>query len=142
MVRSNDYVDKIGVSLKNVFKSFRDVLITTENTDIDKKLEKYKCIILLNHIPSNDFNRLINREIESVILNTGCYVIGNLKNRKYMVDVVDKMTQELYEGCDFDIETDTENITYINYIYGYESNPDDNNTIYFSGILKTEIDFK
>jgi hypothetical protein len=142
MIRSNDYVDKIGVSLKNVFKSFRDVLITTENTDIDKKLEKYKCIILLNHIPSNDFNRLINREIESVILNTGCYVIGNLKNRKYMVDVVDKMTQELYEGCDFDIETDTEIITYINYIYGYESNPDDNNTIYFSGILKTEIDFK
>ena len=142
MIRSNDYIDKMAVSLKNLIKDFRDVLITTENVDIDKKLEKYKCVILLNHIPSNEFNRVLNMEIESVILNTGCYVFGNLKYRKYMIDVIDKMTQELYEGCDFDTETETEYITYINYIFGYESNPDANNTIYFSGTLKTEIDFK
>ena len=63
------------------------------------------------------------------------YFLKNLDNE-------DKMTQELYEGCDFDIETDTEYITYINYTFGYESNPDANNIIYFSGTLKTEIDFK
>ena len=142
MIRSNDYVEKIVLSMRKLLKDFPDVFITTENKDMDERIKKYKCIILLNQIPSNDFTRLVNRDVESVILNTGCYVFGNLKNRKYMIDIIDKITQELYEGCEFDIETDKEIITYLNYFYGYESNPDVHNIIYFSGTIKTEIYFK
>ena len=44
MIRSNDYIDKMAVSLKNLFKGFRDVLITTENVDMDKMLELWTII--------------------------------------------------------------------------------------------------
>lgn len=142
MIRSNDYIEKIVLSLRKLLKDFPDVFITTENTDMDERMKKYKCIILLNHIPMNEFNRAIDGNIESVILNTGCYIFGNLKYKKYMIDIIDKITQELYEGCEFDIETDTEYITYLNYFYNYESSPDTHNVIYFSGTIRIEIDFK
>lgn len=137
MVRINDYVEKVAVATKNILKEdFKDVYVTTENKDIDKLLGKNKAVVLFNHIPNNEFKRFINRDIDEIVLHTTVYVIGKLENRKYLIDIIDKMTQDLFDGVEFD----NSQCRYLDYTYSYEGNPDASGTIFFAGTINYIIE--
>ena len=137
MIRINDYVEKIAVATKNILKKdFKDVYITTENQNIDKHLSKNKAVVLFNHIPNNEFKRFLNSDIDEIILHTTVYVIGKLENRKYLLDIIDKMSQDLYDGEEFD----NDKCRYLDYTYGYEGNPDSNGMIFFAGTFNYLIE--
>lgn len=138
MIRINDYVEKIAVSTKNILKKdFKDVYVTTENKDIDKLLSKNKAVVIFDHIPNNEFNRFLNRDIDEIILHTTVYVIGKIENRKYLLDIIDKMTQDLYDGVEFD----NNNCKYLDYTFGYESKSvDSGGTTYFAGTINYIIE--
>lgn len=137
MIRINDYVEKIALATRNILKKdFKDVYVTTENKDIDKIMKKYKAVVIFNHIPNNEFKRYMNHDIEEIILHTTVYVYGHIENRKYLLDIIDKMTQDLYDGVEFD----DDKCTYVDYTYSYEGNPDTGGNILLVGTFNYIIE--
>ena len=113
---------------------FKDVYVTTKNQKINNLLAKNKAVILLNIAPDSEKERYMDHSISLQNFKVKTYFIGNYSDRDYIVDIIDKITEDLYQDVT-DLDKD---VVYTDFKLSYESVPDRNNVFYFCGIIKLE----
>ena len=135
-MRTNEVAKLVAKSLKDIFNNdlFKDVYVTTEIPDTEKLLSTYKAIIQLNIMPDSEKERYGDHSVSRENFNIKTYITGKFKDRNYLIDIIDKIKEDLY----FNKTNLDEEVVYTDFEFVYEAVPNPKNIFFFCGIINLE----